>query len=406
MDPIEAGMYGFNNLVRRSLRSWLTILGMVIGVIAIVVILSISEGFNRDINTQISAFGSDMMFVYPVGDIGSSLSSGSLMQTSGKLRQADVDDIKGIPGVKEVARSIMGRASLSYKGKNISVFLLGTDNSMFDMYSNYIEVESGRIFKEGERNVAFFGADAATEYFGKEKVQVGSVVQINGKNYRVVGIQKKIGTSLSSQDDSQIYVSFDDSKELFRGQLLDDEVSIIMVQVDSGFHPDDIKATIERKLADNHRVKLDDLDFSVITSDQISEIVGTILLSIQLVLAAVTMIASVVGAIGIANTMFMNVLERIREIGILKAVGATKSDILAIFLIESAIIGLAGGVIGLILGYLLLQLLVDMFAVPAFLRLRIIAFVFVFSIGTGVLAGFLPAWRAAKMDPVEALRYD
>ncbi len=406
MDLTEAGIYGFNNLVRRSLRSWLTILGMVIGVIAIVVILSVSEGFNRDINTQISAFGSDMMFVYPVGDVSSSLSSSSLMTTSGKLRDADVDDIENIPGVKEVARSNYGRASLSYKGTNITAFIFGADKSMFDMYSSYIEVESGRIFQDNERNVAFFAADAATDYFGKDEVMVGSVVQINGKNYRVVGVQKRIGTSLSSQDDTAIYVPYEDSKDLFRGQFLDDEVGIIMVQVDQGFDPEQIKATIERKLADNHRVRMDDLDFSVITSKQIMEIVGTILLSVQLVLAAVTLIASLVGAIGIANTMFMNVLERIREIGILKAVGATKSDILAIFLIESAIIGLAGGLIGLILGYLLLQLLVDLFAVPAFLRLRIIAFVFVFSIGTGVLAGFLPAWRAAKLDPVEALRYD
>jgi ABC-type antimicrobial peptide transport system permease subunit len=100
------------------------------------------------------------------------------------------------------------------------------------------------------------------------------------------------------------------------------------------------------------------------------------------------------------------VLERIREIGILKAVGATKNDILMLFLIESAIIGFAGGLIGLVLGYALLQVLVDLFGVPAFLRLRIIAFVFIFSIGTGVLAGIIPSWRAAKMDPVEALGYD
>lgn len=408
MDLMEAAKYSVSNMVRRSLRSWLTILGMVIGVIAIVVILSVSEGFNRDINTQISSFGADQMFVYPISDISSAFSGGSsgLMSTSGKLRQEDVDDIKNIPGVKEVSRSLFGRASLSYKGKNITGFIVGTDKEMFDMYPTYIEVESGRVFKNGERNVAFFGSDAANKLFGKDKVQAGSVVSMNGKNFRVVGVQKLIGTSLSSSDDSQIYVTFDDAKDMFEGQYLDDEVGFIMVQVDSGFDPDQIKDAIEHKLAANHRVKLDDKDFSVITSAQISEIVGTILLSIQLVLAAVTLIASFVGAIGIANTMFMNVLERIREIGILKSVGATRNDILMIFLIESAIIGFAGGIIGLVLGYALLQVLSGMFAVPVFLRLRIIAFVFMFSIGTGVLAGIIPSWRAAKMDPVEALSYD
>ena len=406
MNLVDATIYALKNLSKRSLRSWLTIIGMVIGVMAIVVILSISEGFNKDITDQLAAFGADQMFVYPIADIGAAFSGGAaLTQTSGKLFQEDVDDIRNIPGVKEVARSIFGRASVSYKNKNITSLIIGADNEMFEMYGDYIEVESGRIYKNDERNVAFFAALASTELFGKDKVEVGSVVQFNQKNFRVVGIQKEIGTSLSQQDDSSIYVPFDDAKDLFKGQFLDDEVGFIMVQVDEGFEPDKIKETIEQKLADNHRVKPDDLDFSVITSEQVNEIVGTILLTIQLVLAAVTLIASVVGAIGIANTMFMNVLERIREIGILKAVGATRRDILMVFLVESAIIGFAGGIIGLILGYGVLQLLIDLFDVPVFLRLRIIAFVFVFSIGTGAAAGFIPAWRAAKMDPVEALRF-
>ena len=408
MNLLEATKYAVDNMVRRSLRSWLTILGMVIGVMAIVVILSVSEGFNRDINTQMSAFGADMMFVYPISSLESAFSGGSagLMSTSGKLRQEDVDDIRNIVGVKEVARSLFGRASLSFKGKNITGFIVGSDSEMFDMYGSYIEVESGRVFRNGERNVAFFGSDAASKLFGKDKVQVGSVVQMNGKNFRVVGVQKLIGTSLSASDDSQIYITFEDARDMFRGQFLPDEVGIIFVQTDSGYGPDEIKDAIERKLAANHHVRLDEKDFTVITSAQITEIVGTILLSIQLVLGAVTLIASVVGAIGIANTMFMNVLERIREIGILKSIGATRNDILMLFLIESAIIGFAGGLIGLVLGWAILQVLVDFFGVPVFLRLRIIAFVFIFSIGTGLLAGIIPSWRAAKMDPVEALSYD
>jgi putative ABC transport system permease protein len=408
MNLLEATKYSVDSLVRRSLRSWLTILGMVIGVMAVVVILSVSEGFNREINTQMSSFGADMMFVYPVADLASSFSGGSagLMTTSGKLRQADADDVKSIPGVKEVARSLYGRASMSFKGKNITGFIVGVDDTMFDMYPTYIEIESGRAFRDGERNVAFFANDAANKLFGKDKIEVGSVVMMNNRNYRVVGVQKRIGTSLSSADDSQIYVTFEDAKDMFKGQFLEDEVGVIFVQVDDGYSADEIKDAIERKIAANHRLRVEDKDFSVITSSQITEIVGTILLSIQLVLAAVTLIASVVGAIGIANTMFMNVLERIREIGILKSVGATRSDILMLFLIESAIIGLAGGIIGLACGYLILEILTTYFGVPVFLRLRIIAFVFIFSIGTGVLAGLIPSWRAAKMDPVEALAYD
>lgn len=406
MDLPDSFSYSLKNLRRRSLRSWLTITGMVIGVIAIVVILSVSEGFNEDITKQVSAFGADQMFIYPISDLASAFSggSGALQQTSGKLRQADVDDIEGIPGVKNVARSLFGRASLQFRDHNITGFVVAADPEFFDMYPDYIEVESGRAFREADSRVAFFGADAATELFGKDEVKVGSVVRMNGEDFRVIGIQKRIGTSLSSQDDSQIYIPFEDGKDLFRGQILSDEVGYIAVQVDEGFDPDDIKETIEHKLAANHKVHPDDLDFSVITAEQISEIIGTILLSIQLVLAAVTLIASVVGAIGIANTMFMNVLERVREIGILKAVGAARNDILLIFLIESGIIGLAGGTIGLLLGYAGLIIIHEAFGIPYVLRPQIIFFVFLFSIGTGVLAGFIPALRASRMDPVDALR--
>jgi putative ABC transport system permease protein len=314
MNITDATVYALKNLTKRSLRSWLTIIGMVIGVIAIVVILSISEGFNKDITDQLDAFGADQMFIYPSSDFLGSFSGGSsaFSQTSGKLYDEDVDDIRGIPGVKEVARSVYGRASISFKDNNITAFILGADREMFDMYGDYIETESGRLYKDGERNAVYFAADAATDYFGKDEVKVGNVVQINEKNFRVVGVQKRIGTSLSSQDDSSIYVSFEDGRDLFSDQLLDDEVGLIMVQVDEGFAADEIKASIERKLAANHHVRLDELDFSVITSDQINEIVGSVLFSIQIVLAAVTLIASLVGAIGIANTMFMNVLERIQ----------------------------------------------------------------------------------------------
>jgi putative ABC transport system permease protein len=408
MDIKEGFTYSFKNLRTRSLRSWLTITGMVVGVIAIVVILSISEGFNQDITDQLSAFGADQMFIYPTASLEESFSGGGfgLLQTSGKLFQEDVDDVQGIPGVKTVARTVFGRVSLSFKGKNISAMVFPMDRDGLEMYEDYIEVEEGRYYKEGEKGVAFFGHGAAYELFGKDKVDVGSVVQINERNFRVVGVQKELGGSLASADDKNIYLPYEDGRRLFENQLLKDEVGIIYVQVDEGFDAENIKASIEKKLASNHRVKEDDLDFSVITSDQIMEIIGTILFAVQLVLALVTLIASVVGAIGIANTMFMNVLERVKEIGVLKALGATKNDILFLFLIESAIIGVAGGIIGLFLGWVALQLLVEYLGVPVLLSPVIIAFVFLFSVGTGLLAGFLPAKRAAEMDPIEALAYE
>ncbi len=410
MDIQDSLLYALKNMRNRSLRSWLTITGLVVGVIAIVVILAVSEGFNQEINNQLSAFSPDTIIVYPSANAISTLagSGGGFARapTTGKLFQNDVDSIKSIPGVKTVSRILFGRSSLSYKGDNLTGTVFAMDRDGFDQFAGYIDIETGRLYNDGEKGVVVLGADAATDTFGKKQLSVGSVLSINGQDFRVVGILKRIGTSFSSHDDRAIYVSYDEGKDLFADQYLPNEVALVYLQIDPGYDPNQIKDIIEQKLASNHHVRMDELDFSVITAAQVYEIVSTVLTAVELVLGGVTLIASVVGAIGIANTMFMNVLERTGEIGILKSVGATRNDILRIFLIESAIIGFAGGVIGLAIGFVILQVMHDYFNVPVFLRLRIIAFVFIFSVGTGLLAGLIPSLRASRLDPVDALRYD
>ncbi len=410
MDIADSLVYAVKNMGNRSLRSWLTITGLVVGVIAIVVILSVSEGFNQEINSQLSAFSPDTIIVYPsanaISTLGSSGGGVARAPTTGKLLQKDVDSIESIPGVKSVSRILFGRSSLAYKGDNITGTVFAMDRKGFDQFAGYIDIETGRLYNDGEKGVVVLGADAATQTFGKKQLSVGSVLTINGHDFRVVGVLKRIGTAFSSHDDKAIYVSYDEGKELFADQYLPNEVALVYLQIDPGYDPKQIKSIIEQKLASNHHVRMDELDFSVITAAQVYEIVSSVLTAVELVLGGVTLIASVVGAIGIANTMFMNVLERTGEIGILKSVGATRNDILKVFLIESAIIGFAGGVIGLAIGFILLQIMHDYFAIPVFLRLRIIAFVFIFSIGTGLLAGLIPSLRASKLDPIEALRYD
>jgi putative ABC transport system permease protein len=152
-------------------------------------------------------------------------------------------------------------------------------------------------------------------------------------------------------------------------------------------------------------VSFDEKDFSVITDDFVNQTVGIILIALNAFLFLVTIVASVVGGIGIMNTMFMGVLERVREIGILKAIGASERTILLIFLVESAVIGLAGGAIGLLCGWGVLILL-GQFGIPYVITLELVLFVFSFSLGVGIAAGYLPARQAARMDPIEALRYE
>jgi len=402
--------YAWKNLRTTSLRSYLTVTGIVIGVIAVVVITSISEGVQRDINDQLAAFGPDKMFIVPGfagGSSGGSSFGGAGLRgaTSGKLFQRDVDSVSSVNGVKSVARMVYGRASLEFKGKGITSTIYGSDSEFFNQWTNYIDLESGRLFKDNERRVVVLGNDAANKAFGKDQIGVGNILKINGRDYRVIGILKKIGTSMSAADDSSIYIPFEDGRQEFASQLSKNEVQFISVQLAEGYQSSDVQDLIEQKIAANHKVKLDNKDFMVITSDYVNQTIGSLLSALGLFLLFITLIATFVGGIGIMNTMFMGVLERFQEIGVLKAIGAAERDILLIFVAESGILGFLGGVVGLLIGVLML-LVLNSFGVPYWLRLRIFLFAFVFSAGVGILAGLIPARQAAKLDPVDALRYE
>jgi putative ABC transport system permease protein len=405
LDSIE---YSIKNLRTRSLRSWLTIIGIVIGVIAMVVITSVTEGVNRDITDLLSSFGPDKMFVIPInigegGEGFGAFTGGPVQSALGKLYQRDVDDIESVPGVDETARIVFGRATLEFRSKQLSSMLYATDENMFPMFGDYLELEKGRLFTDTERRVMVLGNDAANQLFGKDKLDVGSVVVVNGKDYRVIGVFKEIGHALATADDSNIYIPFEDGRDLFEEQLAKDEVGFVYIDLSEGFDAQEVKDLIERKIANNHKVTLDEKDFSVITADFINETVGAILGTLSSLLIAITAVATVVGGIGISNTMFMAVMERVREIGVLKSIGATRNDIRLIFLTESALLGLVGGIIGFVIAVLILNVAVE-FGVPYLIQLRWIIFTFVFSAGIGVVAGFIPANNAAKLDPVEALR--
>ena len=404
----DAISYAIKNLRTRGLRSWLTIIGIVIGVIAMVVITSVTEGVNQEISGLLSAFGSDKMFIIPVnierGAGGFAAYTGGPVQRSlGKLYQRDVDAVASIPGVSATSRLVFGRASLEFKDKSIGATLYAGDANMFAMFGDYIQIEKGRFFNENDQKVMVLGYDAANKMFGKDKADVGSRIKVNNETYRVVGTLKDIGSALATADNSNIYIPFEDGKDLFREQLAKDEVAFIYIDLDEGYDANEIKGLMERRIANNHRVTLDNKDFSVVTSDFINDTVGAILGTLGSLLIAITAVATVVGGIGISNTMFMSVMERVREIGVLKSIGATRNDIRFIFLAESALIGFVGGLIGFLAALLILNVAAD-FGIPYLIRYRWIVFTFVFSAGVGVVAGFIPANNAAKLDPVEALR--
>jgi len=399
--------YSLKNLKRRKLRSWLTILGIVIGIMTVIIIMSIGEGVKKQVSDELSQFGSDQMFVIPINIEESSITSfgSGRGPTSGKLFEKDFDVIDGIPGVKLVSKLVYGRASVGFKDKAITATVYGTDANYFEIWGSMYTIEEGRTFRGSESRVVVLGYDAAHEIFGKNDISIGSILLIGDKKFRVVGIFEKIGSTFSQADDSSIYVPYEDGRDLFTNQLAKDELSFISIIIDEGQDIDTIKSNIEERLASRHKVSLDSKDFSVVTASFVNETVGGLLNSLTTFLFLITLIASIVGGIGISNTMFMSVIERVREIGILKSVGATNSDVLKVFLIESGLLGIVGGVIGVILGILIL-LLIGNFGVPYLIRIELVLFALFFSFGIGVLSGFIPARRASGLNPIEAFRHE
>ncbi|MGC9058118.1 MAG: ABC transporter permease [Candidatus Micrarchaeia archaeon] len=398
-------IYSVKYLRVQRLRSWLTIIGIVMGVATIVTLVSISEGVRKDVESQMSEFGSDMIIILPVNiQKVSTIMSYGRRPTAGKLYDKDYEKIKNIPGISMIGRAVYSRTSLEFKEKGINTAVIGIDSSMFDMWPNHLKIESGRIFNDNEKRVVVLGNDAANVLFGDDKVKVNSKILIGGKEFRVVGILEKVGTSLSQTDDAAIYIPFEEGRELFAPAVLKNEISMIYLKADEGYDTKLLKEKIEEQLVALHRTTYDDKDFSVVTSDMINDIVEGVLGALTLFLLLISLVAALVGGIGISNTMFMSVLDRTREIGILKSLGAKRSEILMIFMIESVIIGFIGGMLGIAISIGILEI-AKMYGIPSVVTINLVVTVIVFSVLVGATAGVIPAYNASKIDPIEAIRY-
>ena len=401
--------YSLKSVQQRQIRSWLTVLGIVIGIAAVVSLLTIGQGFSDEIDKQLSSFGSNTIFIAPISE---SQSQSAMFRapgsspTSGKLFEKDADRLKKIPDLDEITKLVMGRGTIGFKGKEITSSIMGVEPGIYEK-TTMISLEEGRFLLDSDRRVVAIGASVSEDSFGNNKVGVNSFLTLNGKKFRVVGVLKRSGGSFgpTSSIDSGIFVSFKDGQELFKGSLAENEVSIITVTAKEGSDIDEVTDKITAEMAAAHKTRADEKDFSVINSKTFQEKVGSILGMVTAFLGAIASISLLVGGVGIANSMLTSVMERTREIGILKAVGARRDDILKIFILESGALGGLGGVIGVILGSVIAYL-ANFAGIPVSIRPEMLVFVFLFSVGIGLVSGFIPARRAANLSPVEALRYE
>ncbi len=397
----------FRSLQHRKLRSWLTMFGIFVGIAAVVGLISLSQGLQNAITQQFEDLGIDKIIIQSktLGPPGS-VTNEALILTS-----EDLETIRRVRGVEDAAGILMKSGPVKYKDQQEVLFVIGGNENYLDLFEDNSEdvlrVIEGRSLRDNDKFKALVGYDHAFGDLWEEPVRIGSSLEIEGQKFKVVGIQEKVGNPF---DDGAVIVLKETLAEILE---IEDEESQIIAKVASGFDPEEVAQDIERRLRRERDEDEGQETFTVQTSEQILETFSTIFSIVQAVLIGIAAISLLVGGIGIMNTMYTAVLEKTKDIGIMKSIGATNKDILSLFLLESGFLGLVGGLIGVIIGIGLAKG-VEFFAMQAYgtpliqasISPTLIVGALLFSFIIGALSGTLPARQASKLKPVEALRYE
>jgi putative ABC transport system permease protein len=395
---IEYIKYSFRNMVQRKSRTFLTLSGIVIGIAVIVAMISIGEGMRRTVNEQLDKVGADKIYVSPAGFFGGGFGPPKEFVPFGN---AELREINTIPGVKKVAPMYFASAKVKVGTEEVTANIIGGTEEGIELYREFLTLKEGRYIDETETEAVFIGYYVSKGMFEKE-IRVGDYLEISGKKFRVTGIIEEIG---SKPDDSQIYMSIKAAQSLFD---VGDDINFIMVQADSKGVVGEVSKKIEERLKKLRGGK----DFEVLTTEDQAGQINQVLDILTFVLGGIASVSLLVGGVIIMNTMLMSVIERTREIGIMKATGATNYRILGVFLAESSLVGLVGGAVGIIFGLVTSKMIeeIGQFYIgtlfETYVSVTVLIGALIFSIIVGSASGAYPAWKAAKLDPVEALRYE
>lgn len=396
-------------------RTLLTTLGIMIGIATVILVLSAGAGFRNLINDQVASFGTNTLYVHTkipsknkgLTDTPRDSASSGIVITS--LKQRDLDSIKQLPNVTNGYGIVMGQAVASYRSNQKNAVYIGASASRFEIDQSTLK--SGRVYTAAEDNsgaqVVILGNKIATDLF-KQDEPVGKLVRIGSLNFLVIGVYNT-SSGLGGGNDDYLWIPLNTAQKKMLGinYLVEAVIEIKDLKLS------DLTAVeIADAIRHNHNITNPDKDdFIVTTQAQVMDIFNTIFNSITILLIAIAAISLIVGGVGIMNIMYVVVTERTSEIGLRKALGAKKYNILQEFLIESVLVTLLGGLIGIIFGAFLSWIL-TIIAVSSGLTWTFIVPLYAIGIGFGVSAiigigfGVLPALGAAKLDPIEALRHE
>ena len=408
MPFLEALKLAISSILSHKLRSFLTLLGVIFGVATVIVVVSLIEGFNVYVDEKIADIGTNAFAVrkYSLDDFASIEALNNARRRNKDITLEDVEALRERGGaIQEVGAKADSLGDIWYGSKSLlRIHISATTPNIADI--ERIEAQAGRYFNKGEhdmrRAVCFIGADVADKLFPTVD-PIGRVIRVDGRPYDVIGVGKALGSVFGQPRDMYVAVPLSTFLATY-GSRRSLSISVTSSGPESYQDAIDDAAVVmrtRRKLSPSEKD-----NFGVITPKAINELRDKIFGTIQIAAIGVTSISLVVGGIVIMNIMLVSVTERTKEIGIRKSIGARRSDIVKQFLAESTMLSLCGGAIGITIAYLLAKLVAVLTPVPTSLPLVAVTVALVVSGSVGLISGVYPAWRAARLDPIEALRVE
>jgi putative ABC transport system permease protein len=398
-------LFAFNNLRRRRLRSWLTMLGIFIGIAAVVALIGLGEGLRSAVIGQFGVLGSDVLSVQAsgidfAGPPGQAVTTPLTTDLSNKIRR--------VSGVEAVINRYIESGTIEFNERqSIGIVLSipsGEDRKTMERMLN-LKAEEGRLLKDGDSRKVLLGNDFEDDALFGRQLQTGSRVLINDEQFEVVGFLEKKGSFIF---DTSIFMN---EKPLFDVFGDDGSVNVIGVKVKDQQRINEVKTDIEQLLRKERNVKKGEEDFRVDTPAATLDSLDSTLFAVQMFVVIIAGISLLVGGVGIMNTMYTSVLERTREIGIMKSIGATNNTIFSLFSLESGLLGMVGGIIGVLLGLTMAfgmsalgRAVLGSDLIQAQVSPLLIVGSLLFSFILGMGAGIVPAVQASKLPPVDALR--
>ena len=396
------------SVVTHKLRSFLTILGVVIGVAAVIILMSVGKGTSSRILSSLTSLGTNMIFMTP----GTSSSSGvrGAFGSGTPLTYEDAEAISNeVPNINAVAPYANSNTQVIAGTSNMNTQIVGVTPSYQQVYN--VEMTSGDFITQADYNrmskVALIGSEVATTLFGEDD-PVGQKVRMGNTVFTITGLIKSKGTTSASSNDRNMIIPLSTQQALFsrnRSTTGQHNVNSITIQASSKELIETVKEDITILMETRHKIEAGGTDdFKVTTSDELISTINASTQSLTLLLGAIAGISLLVGGIGVMNIMLVSVMERRREIGVRKALGARESDIWGQFLVDSALLTFAGGLIGVAIGWGGSNMVSYMGWMTTVVTSDIVILAVAVSVGIGLFFGFYPAWQASRLDPIRALR--